>query len=193
MRPVGYWLLGALGVLAGVLFNVWFQPFGDPPPAPPPSAGQRVNYALHDFTARYFDADGRLALEVRGPLLEHTAKSRTARIESPAFVIGGSERRWTGASDVAWIDRDADRLRLLGNVSARTEHRRGTITVRSQEAHYSHVDAVLHTPGPAHIEQAGTELTGGTLTLWIDDEHMELSEDVHAIYRRGAAGDRPGR
>jgi len=184
------WLAGALAVVVLVLVNAWLRPFRPPPEPDPVQREERINYALSDFDARFFNGDGELTLEVRGPLLEHGAETRVATIQNPRFRIDPNRSNWSGRAERAEIQRDSQTLRLDGAVRLESPHPRGEIIATSERMHYDHPSATLHSPVPAHIEQAGTELSGGTLTVWINDQRMELHHDVHAIYRAGTS--RPG-
>lgn len=186
-----YWLLSALALAVLVTGNWWMNRALQPVPPVPESVEQRIDYALRDFRAQFFDAEGTLTLDVSGPRLEHDAVTREAQITSPSFVIDPSDQAWAGTADHALVERESRRLMLQGSVQIEKPHPRGIIHIESDEMHYDRDAATIHSPGPAHMQQAGTELTGGTLTAWIDEERMELEQDVHAIYRpaRAAARD----
>lgn len=186
-----YWLLAALGLAVLVTGNWWLNRAWQPEPPVPETVAPDIDYALGDFEAQFFDAEGTLTLNVAGPRLEHDAVTRRARIPAPRFVIDPADQAWAGTADLALVDRDSRRLTLQGTVRIEKPHPRGTIRIESDEIQYDRGDATLYSPGPAHMRQDGTELTGGTLTAWIDEERMELDQDVHAIYRpaRAAARD----
>lgn len=184
------WLAGlaALGVL--VAGNWWLGRTIEPEPPAVAPVDQRIDYALGAFSAEFFDADGASALRVAGPSLTHDAVSREVRILSPTFEIGAGSEPWRGRADTGLIIRDADRLILRGDVVLQRSHRRGPVTVESRQLDYDRDAATVISPGPARMRQNGTELAGGTLTVWVDEERMEFRQDAHAIYRNPvAAGD----
>ena len=185
-----YWLVSILAVAMLVIGNWWLNRTWQSELPPPPAESQRIDYALIDFRARFYDAEGRQTFEVSGPRLEHDAQTRTARITQPRFVIDPTDQAWAGSAERGLIARESRQLNLQGTVRIARPHPRGTIRLASEEIHYDRVSGRMHSPGPAHMEQAGTKLTGGTLTAWIDDEIMELDQDVHAIYRTGGAAAR---
>ncbi|MBS3744550.1 MAG: LPS export ABC transporter periplasmic protein LptC [Wenzhouxiangellaceae bacterium] len=185
-----YWLLSFVAVAALVVGNWWLNHAWQPELPAPPADAQRIDYALDDFRAQFHDAEGTQTLAVSGPRLEHDAQTREARITAPRFAIDPDGQAWSGRARRARIDRDAQQLKLYGQVRIERPHPRGTIRISSDEMHYDRAAGTLHSPGPAHMAQAGTRLTGGTLTAWIDDEFMELDQDVHAIYRAGGAAAR---
>jgi len=186
-----YWLLAVIALAALVTGNWWLNQAFQPEPPAPENVQPDIDYALGDFEAQFFDAQGTLTLDVAGPSLEHDAVTREARIPQPRFVIDPDEQAWAGTADLALVQRDSRRLTLQGTVRIEKPHPRGTIRIETDEMHYDRGAATLYSPGPAVMRQDGTELTGGTLTAWIDEERMELDQDVHAIYRpaRAAARD----
>jgi len=190
MKRRRYWLLSALALAVLVAGNWWLNQTWQPDPAPPENVRPDIDYALGDFEAQFFDADGTLTLDIAGPRLEHDAVTREARIREPRFVIDPADQAWAGTSELALIDRDSRRLELQGTVRITKLHPRGTIRIESDEVQYDRGDATLHSPGTAVMRQAGTELTGGSLTAWIDEERMELDQDVNAIYRPAGAAAR---
>lgn len=186
-----YWLLSALALAVLVAGNWWLNQAWQPDVPAPETVAQDIDYALGEFEAKFFDAEGTLTLDIAGPSLEHDAVTREARIPEPRFVIDPADQAWAGTADLALVKRDSRRLMLQGTVRIEKPHPRGTLRIESDEIHYERDNATLHSPGPARMRQDGTELTGGTLTAWIDEERMELEQDVHAIYRpaRAAARD----
>jgi len=190
MKRRRYWLLSFVAVAALVAGNWWLNRAWQPTRSAPPIEAQRVDYALSEFQAQFHDAEGTQTLTVSGTRLEHDALTREARVTAPRFVIDPTGQAWSGRAERALIDRDSRQLKLYEAVRIDRPHARGTIRITSDEMHYDRAAGTVHSPGPAHMEQAGTELTGGSLTAWIDDEIMELDQDVHAIYRAGDAAAR---
>jgi len=189
--PRRYWLLSAVALAVLVTGNWWLNQAWQPDPPAPQTVRQDIDYALGNFEAQFFDAEGTLTLDIAGPRLEHDAITRRARIPEPRFVIDPAGQAWAGTAELAVVERESRRLTLHDNVQIEKPHPRGTIRIESEEVQYDRADATLHSPGPVDMQQDGTELSGGTLTAWIDEERMELEQDVHAIYRpaRAAARD----
>jgi len=183
IRPRGYCLAAVLALVAAAAGNWWLNRTVRPEPEPPPEVDGRIDYALEDFTATFFDSQGQPSLRVTGPSLNHDAVTRRARLATPEFAIEPNTRGWTGRADRGVVDRDARRLVLEGSVRMQRPHERGAVTVTSERLEYDDRAATVHSPGPARVEQAGNELTGGTLTVWIDDQRLELTRDAQAIYR----------
>lgn len=179
-------LLLATAALIGIIaLNAGLQRWLEPQTLPGATRAAEINYALDDFEARFFNADGAQTVRIAGPRLEHSASSRQAVITSPRFIIDPDGEPWTGTADQARIERDAQILRLQSRVHIEREHPRGTLRIEGERIDYDQPAQRLHAPLPARLEQAGNSLSGGTLTVWIDDQRMELHDDVHAIYHAG--------
>jgi len=188
-----YWLVAALTLAVLIVGNWWINRAVQTEPQAPESVEQRIDYALSEFRAQFFDEQGTPTLNIAGPRLEHDTRNREARITRPRFVIDPSDQAWSGTAEHALIERESRRVMLQGAVRIEKSHPRGTVHIESEEVHYDRAAGTIHSPGPAYMEQSGNQLTGGTLTAWIDDERMELDQDVHAIYRAGnRAGDDAG-
>jgi LPS export ABC transporter protein LptC len=185
-------LLGLAALLAIIALNAWLQRWLAPEEVQAAAGPAEINYALDNFEARFFNADGEQTVRVAGPRLEHGAYSREAVITSPRFTINPDGEPWEGTAERARIERDSQVLRLESTVRIERDHARGVVRIASEQIDYDHPSRRLHAPLPAQLEQAGNSLSGGTLTVWIDDERMELHDDVQAIYRAieraGAAG-----
>lgn len=194
MSRTRQWLLASalLAMLMGI--NWWINRGLETEPAPAVQPEQRIDYALYDFSARFYDERGEQTIAVHGPSLRHDALTRRATIEAPQFRLSPDESGWRGRARTGIVARGSRQLELEGAVRLEKPDPRGLITVETEKLQYDRDAGTAHAPGPAHLKQAGTELSGGTLTVWIDDERMEMDHDVRAIYRAGstAAGDGTG-
>jgi len=186
-----YWLAGLVVLAAAAAGNWWLNLAVQPEIGPIARTDQRIDYALENFNAAFFDDSGQLTLRVAGPRLNHDAVTRRATVTEPSFEIGPEVQGWTGRSDRGIIDRNARRLTLEGDVKMQRPDPRGELFIESERLEYDEAHATVHSPGPARVEQAGNLLTGGTLTVWIDQERMELTRDAHAIYRAADPAARP--
>lgn len=195
MNRLRLWFLAGLVLVLLAAGNLWLHGGrrSEPPPGDP--LAEPIDYALGDFRATFFDAEGIATLDLSGPRLTHNARTRVASIESPEFVIRQADARWHGSAREGRVRRDPRVLELHGGVRVERPHPDGPIVIESEQLVYDRAASTLHSPVRTTIRQGGNELVGGTLTAWIDDERMELSKDVHAIYRGGVAGSdrRPGR
>ncbi|MDX1626036.1 MAG: LPS export ABC transporter periplasmic protein LptC [Wenzhouxiangellaceae bacterium] len=183
------WTL-AVATLLALVGVQWWLADGDRDAAVAVDPGApRIDYALVDFELRTFDERGRPDLRLSGPELRHEATTRTAIARAPSFELADG---WSGSARRATLDREAGRIRLTGNVLLQRPHPRGTVFVESEEMIVDRPAGTIVSPGAARIEQAGTNLTGGTLTVRVDEQRMELDNHVEAIYRAGLPG-RPER
>jgi LPS export ABC transporter protein LptC len=190
VKRARYGIAAFVGLAVLVTANWWLDRTFDPGAPPPPAIDGRTDYALVDFTATFFDADGVQTLSVSGPSMRHDARTRTATIASPTFALEPGVRDWTGRAQRGIVERDAERLTLIGDVHLARPDRRGRLEIASERIIYDSRANVARSPVPVRVEQAGDLVTGGSLEVWIDEQRMELTDDVHAIYRgAGAAAD----
>ena len=184
------WLLAAL-TLALIVLAQWLHNRSDDTiQAPQVLNDQTIDYALTDFTAEFFNAEGELDLFVEAPRLEHRADTRQALINQPSFTLPNQQPVWQGSAQQGQIERDSEQLQLIGNFVARQAHPNGEIQVESDRIRYDRSDQILHSPGPARISQTGTDLRGDTLTVWLHEQRAELNHDVQGTFDRIAAVDR---
>ncbi|NEP61789.1 MAG: LPS export ABC transporter periplasmic protein LptC [Symploca sp. SIO2G7] len=179
-----FWLLAATTVILVLLSQWWLD--RDPRSTTPISSfsDTPVDYALTDFSAEFYNANGELDLVVGSPRLEHRADTRQARVERPEFSLTQHAPAWNGRADSARIDRNLEQLELTGNVEIFSEHHEGEIRLESALLLYDRQLETLRSPGPARLSQPGTELKGDTLTLWLQPQRAELNQNVQGTYRR---------
>ncbi|GAB4179429.1 MAG: hypothetical protein Kow0020_15550 [Wenzhouxiangellaceae bacterium] len=171
-------------LIAQLVLRGWVQR----EPAPAESADNEINYALDRFRATLFDAAGRRTAIIEGPRLEHSRVARRAKAQAPRFTIDPEREAWRGRADEGLLDRGNEHIELQGSVVVERDHPRGLIVIRTERLEYDHAARRLHAPAPARIEQGEKLLAGDTLTVWLDQERMELHENVHAIFDPGLAG-----
>ena len=194
MKRKSYWLLASLTLVLLLAGQWWLNRSDDQRSAPIALQDQPIDYALTDFTAEFFNDQGELDLIVQAPRLEHRADTRQAHITEPVFTLTGQQPSWRGQAETGLIDRTLEQMELSGRVIARQAHPDGEIRVESDHIRYDRNRQDLHSPGPARISQAGTELRGGTLTVWLNEQRAELENDVQGTYRTmpGGTADEPG-
>jgi LPS export ABC transporter protein LptC len=79
----------------------------------------KLDYALRQFEARHFDADGRPAIRMQAPILTNDAVTGIASIEKPSFQVIHEGSRWDIAAETATVTADRERIILAGGVSMR--------------------------------------------------------------------------
>ena len=188
MKRKSYWLLASLTLVLLLAGQWWLNRSDDQRSAPIALQNQPIDYALTDFTAEFFNDQGELDLIVQAPRLEHRADTRQAHITEPVFTLTGQQPSWRGQAETGLIDRTLEQMELSGRVIARQAHPDGEIRVESDHIRYDRNRQDLHSPGPARISQAGTELRGGTLTVWLNEQRAELENDVQGTYRTMLGG-----
>ena len=182
------WLAASLVLVLALVGNWWLTRTDLAGSDANNRAPATFDYALSDFDAVLFDADGRISMRVSGPRLEHDPETRAARLIQPRFVLPGDEADWAGRADNGLIERNDETLTLLGNVEATRPHPRGQVVIEAQRLDHDRRTAQLTSDRPVRVRQAGDELSGGTLVYFMNDDRVELEHDVHAIFRDGAAG-----
>ncbi|MEM1082017.1 MAG: LPS export ABC transporter periplasmic protein LptC [Pseudomonadota bacterium] len=183
------WLLAALTLILAVGSQWWFnrsQPAGS---SMQNLSGQPIDYALSEFRAEFYSPEAALELIIEAPRLEHLDQQRQAIIHQPRFELLSQQPPWLGSAQTALIDREHQWLDMTATVVLRQRHAKGEILVQSEHIRYDRSRQQLHSPESAQISQAGTELHGGTLTLWLDEQRAELNNDVQGIFR--SIADRP--
>ena len=96
--------IAVVGLLTAVSFWLNRDPDDDGPSA---IAGldTRLNYALQDFEALYYDQRGNLAGKVIAPRLANDAETGIGVIEEPRFQVVHEGRHWTILSEAATVTR----------------------------------------------------------------------------------------
>jgi len=186
MRRGRIWLLALTALVLMAVGNWWLADRRQPAALPAAAGEKRINYALSEFKADFFDRQGTHTLHIAGPRFEHDANTREAVIREPRFIIDPTTAAWRGKAEHGRLERDSEALELLGAVRIEKPEPAGTVTIETERLRYDRRAAIARSPVTASVAQGGNLLVGGTLTLWIDDERMEFENDVHAVYRAGA-------
>ncbi len=188
MSP-GRLLLAAAIALAVVFLVRWWLPSERPALLPTVPPDPRFDYSLSDFEGRFHDADGRLELVIGGPRLEHDSATRIATVTDPRFVIDPSGQPWHGRADQAQLARDDEEMALLGNVRLSQAGARGELVITTEALYHQRASATLTSDQPVEARQPGTWLRGQGLSVWLNDQTIELSEHVQG--QMATAGPHP--
>lgn len=182
------WLAASAVLVLALIGNWWLTRTDSGEDRGDGRATATFDYALSEFDAVLFDEAGQISMKVSGPRLEHDPETRNARLIQPRFVLPAEEADWNGRADHGLIVRNDQTLTLLGNVEATRPHPRGQLLIEAQRLDHDRIAGQLTSDQPVRVSQAGSELTGGTLVYFLNDDRVELEDDVHAIYRDAVAG-----
>lgn len=145
----------------------------------------RLNYALRDFEARYFDEQGQLAGHITAPLLTNEAETGIGRIDQPRVRVVHEGNLWTILSDSATLTPDRQRVVLTGAVNM-TGREAGTL--REVEIQSSNVTVEID-PRIARSDEAVTiqqdqdflAATGFMLDMTSNNFHLDKSVRGHYV------------
>ncbi len=180
------WLLAGLTLLLVLAAQWWSSRNDDDNAVTDSDTSQLIDYALTNFSAEVFNAEGELELTLAAPSLKHYAERRQAEITRPEFQLLQQQSPWNGQAAAGTIDRNHQQLSLSGQVELKQDHPDGVIVLESEFIRYDRERQQLHSPDVARVRQAGTELHGGTLTVWVEEQRAELQNDVQGTYRAAA-------
>ncbi len=180
----------AIVALVAVWVVGWWLALNERSDVPSPETQAAYDYVLTDYRIQRIGEDGRLILELSGPRLAQLAATERIEITSPVFTIEPAGANWRGRAESAELLRDVDELVLRGNVILTHPHQRGEVRVESEQVHYLANRRTAFSPGLARVTQAGTELSGGTLSVHLDQQRIEFANEVQGLYRDDS--DEPG-
>lgn len=165
----------------------WLLPSdrGATPPLTVPDT--QFDYTLSEFSARFRDAEDRVELILSGPRLEHVWAERIARLEAPEFHIEPAAADWQGSADAGRVLRDDEVLVLEGNVELTHRDAGGDIRVHAEHLRYDRRTRTISSDRPVMIEQAGSWLRSGGLSIQLDNNILELTDGVQGELEPSAA------
>ncbi len=153
-------------------------------PEPISGLDTQLDYALRNFEARFFDAQGQPAVRMRAPTLTNNASSGIGLVENPSFEIVHEGNLWNIISDSATVTADRERIILSGGVNMR---RRDPATARWLEVSTSRLILDV-TPRLAHSDRAVLIMEGGDtleavgFSIDMSDNSFHLDEQVKGRY-----------
>jgi LPS export ABC transporter protein LptC len=151
---------------------------------PIPGLDTRLDYALHEFEARYHDEAGRPALHVRAPTLTNDASSGIGLIENPRFDVLQDGKRWSMVAESATVTADREHVLLTGAVSMR---RFESATTRSLEVNASEVvfdvtPRFAHSDRPVVIRDGSDTLEAVGFSIDMGNDSFHLDSRVRGRY-----------
>lgn len=172
-----------IGVLTAVSF--WLNRDSDDS-APSAIAGldTRLNYALHDFEALYYDQQGKLAGKVTAPKLANDAETGIGVIEQPRFQVVHEGRRWTILSEAATVTPDREHVLFSGQVNLMGgEVDQGReVRIRSSEVTLDINPRYVHSEREVTIEEGPNVLNAYGFHLDMTNQQFQLESQVEGQY-----------
>lgn len=178
-----YWIAVALLALVavGTEWLLWLgrdrtnaQTFAGPP---------RSDYTLDDFTLDALGADGRRSFRVTGPRLARRGDDGSIFVDAPNYaLVDGGGHPWTGTSDSAWVDKDGETMKLLGQVEM---HRAGDadnqpLDLATRDLTVHPKKKTMETGAAATITEPGSILSGTGLRGDLNQKTLEFLSDVRS-------------
>ena len=176
----------AIALTAGLaqLLLWWFGPaprindFVGPP---------RSGYTLTDARMTEFNATGQPSFHLQSPHLERREGDESLYLNSPTFQLPSKQPGapdWVGKSLYGWVNKSGTELKLQGPVAM---HRLAFGDTPAAQIDTADITAWpkqnrLETAAPAQMVQGGTRISGIGMRADLNDKHLELLDDVHAMF-----------
>jgi len=189
------WRHVALAGLALMMaFGVrWWWPSERVPAGLPTLPDPRFDYTLENFSARFTNDEGALELLVSGPKLVHDSATRTAVLDQPSFHLEPDGSDWRGRADLATFQRDEDLLVLEGNVRISQPLPDGETVLTGEQLQHDRRARTISSDQVTEVRRQGTWLRAGGLKMNLDEDHIELSNDLHGQFQAAPALPRDSR
>jgi LPS export ABC transporter protein LptC len=181
-RRTGWGIL-ALGLLAA--FSFWLtRDAGQEEQAAIYGLDPRLDYALRNFEARYFDQQGRLAARVEAPVFANDAATGEGRIEQPRFEIVHEGALWTILSESAILTPDRERVRFAGIVDMVREEASTAqpLEVQSSEVILEIGPRIVRSTRAVAIREGDSTLEATGFRLDMTKETFQLASKVRGRY-----------
>lgn len=182
-------VLAACLALVLALAVRWMMPSDRSASVPVSVPDTRFDYTLGDFEARFRNGANQLELIVSGPRLEHLSEERIAVVDQPRFHVEPQAADWRGNALRGRVLRDDELLILEGDIELRHRDPGGEIRVRAEQLRYDRTARTITSDQPVEVRQGESWLRSGGLTIRLDDNILELSDDVQAELQPALADD----
>jgi lipopolysaccharide export system protein LptC len=147
----------------------------------------RSGYTLIDARMTEFNATGQPSFHLQAPRLERREGDDSLYLNSPTFQLPAKQAgtpEWQGKSLYGWVNKSGTELKLQGPVDL---HRPAFGDVPAAQIETADITAWpkqnrLETAAPAQMVQGGTRISGIGMRADLNDKHLELLDDVHAIF-----------
>lgn len=116
------WRLGlGLLLLAAALLSGWSAWKQRDVPETGAVSTARSDYLMRDFEMISLDDSGQESVTLRGPEMQRNAGDQTFHIETPLFLLPGSDgAHWEMRAKEAWVSPKGDEIRLRGDVDGKS-------------------------------------------------------------------------
>ncbi len=185
-------VIASIAALVAVVVLRWLLPGPYTTIALPGLPETQLDYTLTDFSARFRDTDGTVELEVSGPYLEHDSATRIATINQPRFHHQPDQADWRGQARLGLLLRDDGQLELSEEVVLTHPTDSGEMRIEAETIHYDGQARLITGTGPVIMQQPGTWLSAGGLTIRLDEDRVELTDHVQGQMETAGSGDPAG-
>ena len=144
----------------------------------------RLNYALHDFEALYYDQAGKLAGRVTAPGLANDAETGIGVIDQPRFRVVHEGRHWTILSETATVTPDREHVRFSGEVSVLGQEidRGREVRIKTSEVTLDIDPRRIHSNENVTIREGLNALNANGFRLDMTKEQFHLDRQVKGHY-----------
>ena len=172
-----------LSVLSVVSF--WFSGGSDKDKSQPIAGlDTRLDYALKEFEARYFDVDGRPLLHLWSPNFSSEAATGESLVSYPKLELHHAGFLWNIIADAARVTGDKELIFLSGDVNI---HRSGEapdswLVIKTSEVTLEVTPQIASSRTAVEILDASGTLAATGFTVNMQNSHFQLDNQVTATY-----------
>ena len=147
----------------------------------------RSGYTLTNARLTEYNPTGLPSFHLQTPHLERREGDESLYLNSPTFQLPSKEAGipdWRGKSLYGWVNKDGTQLKLQGPVDLQRAAFDATPAARIQTADVTAWPKQnrLETAAPSQRVQGGTRISGIGMRANLNDKHLELLDDVQAIF-----------
>lgn len=175
----------ALLLVAVTLTGWWVWSLREREQPAPLTGPPRSDYQVEEFELIAFDEAGAESFSLRGPRLARHPYLGSIEIEQPRLRMPTADgSRWQGRSDRAWINKEGDRVRMLGRVDLRGPRPNGQppMRLRSEQIELLPKQNQASSEVAVTVTGPGSILRGLGLRADLDARRVELLSEVTARY-----------
>lgn len=164
-------------LLAGL--TLWLERTSQPDAVSQRAARHDPDYVIDNFTARRFDAEGKLYQTLEARQMRHYPDDDSTEADLPRMVYHTEQKTFLN-SDTAWIDSGAKTIVLKENVRVTRENAKGPPTqITTSILTVLPDDEIARTQAPVTITQGQTVINGKGLEVNNKTQVSVLGGRVH--------------